>query len=393
MPAASCLIHGPFDEEMIRLTSESMRQEVGGQATVAFAFVTSDWIPALEEFCDLIRLHGHVPQVFGCTAAGLTSDQNETEGMPGASILFLNLPGLRVHPIELNSSETKCDVSPASWHRRVSLSPAEIRAWLLLLNPFALKVEPWLHSWNQAWPGIPGLGGLASSIHGQQGIHVFSNGRVMEGGGLAIALSGPFTLRYAISQGCHPIGQPLTITRAQEHVVLQLGAQTPFAALNEIIAAMSEEERERARGNIFVGLAADEYRDELSTGDFLVRNIAAADPQSGAIVIGAWPRPGQTLQFQLRDRTTAEKDYRRVLETLQPHGTPLASLLFTCTGRGQRFFGQPGHDARLLGQILGPHPSAGFFCNGEIGPVRGHTHIHAYTTTLAAFYPATASGH
>jgi small ligand-binding sensory domain FIST len=119
----------------------------------------------------------------------------------------------------------------------------------------------------------------------------------------------------------------------------------------------------------------------------------AADPGSGALVVGAWPRVGQTLQYQLRDKTTAERDYRRVLEALQPYGTPLASLMFTCTGRGKRFFGETGHDTRMLARILGPHPSAGLFCNGEIGPVGGPTHAHGYTTTLALFYPeSTESG-
>jgi small ligand-binding sensory domain FIST len=96
---------------------------------------------------------------------------------------------------------------------------------------------------------------------------------------------------------------------------------------------------------------------------------------------------GQTLQYQLRDKVAAEADYRRMLERLQPHGTPMASLMFTCTGRGQRFFGEAGHDTRMLARILGPHPSAGLFCNGEIGPVGGRAYAHGYTTTLALFYP------
>lgn len=387
MPAASALISGPFQPDIVRRSAERLRAQCGGSATLAFAFVTEDWMTDLEEFSDLIRLHGHVPCLYGCTAAGLTGDDVETEGESGASLLFLHLPGAQSHSLELEPNDADGSTPPAAWHRRAGLPSHAIRAWILLANPLAIKTEPWLRSWNRAWPGIPSLGGLASSRLGPEGIQVFADGHPVPGGGLAIALSGPFTLRFAVSQGCRPIGQPLTITRAQEHVVLQLGAQTPFAALNEILTAMSDDERERAKGNIFAGLAANEYRDELGTGDFLVRNILAADPHSGALVVGAWPRVGQTLQYQIRDKATAEADYRRVLETLQPHGTPLASLVFTCTGRGQRFFGQPGHDTRMLAHLLGPHPSAGFFCNGEIGPVGGQTHAHGYTTTLALFYP------
>jgi small ligand-binding sensory domain FIST len=390
MPAASQFIEGPFNAEAVRACAERLRAQAGGGAGFAFAFVTEDYLEDLEEFCDLVRLHGHVPRLFGCTAAGLAGTGAETEGASGASLLFLNLPGCQAHLLELTPEDAESTTPPRSWQQRAGVAAEQIRAWILLANPLALKIEPWLRSWNKAWPGVPSVGGLASSRQGAEGIQVFADGHRVSAGGLAVALTGPFQVRCAVSQGCHPIGEPLTITRAQEHVVLQLGGQTPFVALNEIITAMSDEERERAKGNIFAGLAVDEYRDEWSTGDFLVRNIVAADPNSGALVIGAWPRVGQTLQYQMRDKATAETDYRRVLEMLQPHGTPLASLMFTCTGRGKRFFGESGHDTRMLAQLLGPHPSAGFFCNGEIGPLGGQTHAHGYSTTLALFYPGVA---
>ena len=392
MTAASQLIEGPFRAETVRECAERLRSQVGGRASVAFAFVTEDYLQDLEEFSDLVRLHGHVPRLFGCTAAGLVGSGTETEGTSGASLLFLNLPDGQAHLIELESQDGEGQTSVAAWHRRAQVPTDAIRAWILLANPLAIKIEPWLRSWNLAWPGITSIGGLASSRLGTQGIEVFADGRITPGGGLAVALTGSFRVRSAVSQGCHPIGEPLTITRAQEHVVLQVGGLTPFDALNEIITAMSEEERERAKGNIFAGLAISEYRDEWTTGDFLVRNIVAADPHSGALVVGAWPRVGQTLQYQMRDKVTAENDYRRVLEVLQPYGTPQASLMFTCTGRGRRFFGENGHDTRMLAQILGSHPCAGFFCNGEIGPVGGEIHAHGYSTTLALFYNAEPTG-
>jgi small ligand-binding sensory domain FIST len=392
MPAASQLIEGPFNAEAVQASAEQLRAQAGGGAAVAFAFVTEDYLEDLEEFCDLVRLHGHVPRLFGCTAAGLVGAGAETEGASGASLLFLNLPDCQAHLLELIPEDAEGATPPGRLRQRAGVVSEQIRAWILLLNPLTLKIETWLRSWNKAWPGIPSIGGLASSRLGAKGIQVFADGHLVPSGGLAVALSGSFQVRSAVSQGCHPIGEPLTITRAQDHVVLQVGGLTPFAALNNIITAMSDEERERAKGNIFAGLAVDEYRDEWSTGDFLVRNIIAADPQSGALVVGAWPRVGQTLQYQMRDKATAEADYRRVLEILQPHGTPLASLMFTCTGRGRRFFGEGGHDTRMLAQLLGPHPSAGFFCNGEIGPVGGQTHAHSYTTTLALFYPEVEQG-
>ena len=65
-----------------------------------------------------------------------------------------------------------------------------------------------------------------------------------------------------------------------------------------------------------------------------------------------------------------------------PH-RPFASLVFSCTGRGKNLFGGPNHDAGAIAAQFGPIPSAGFFCNGEIGPVGPRNFIHGYTASIA----------
>ena len=62
-----------------------------------------------------------------------------------------------------------------------------------------------------------------------------------------------------------------------------------------------------------------------------------------------------------------------------------AALLFTCNGRGRRMFGTPDHDAGVVAELLGPVPTAGGFCAGEIGPVGGQSHLHGFTASLALF--------
>ena len=61
------------------------------------------------------------------------------------------------------------------------------------------------------------------------------------------------------------------------------------------------------------------------------------------------------------------------------------ALLFTCNGRGERFFGEPDHDAAIVSEALGTRALAGMFCAGELGPVGGHNFLHGYTASLALF--------
>ena len=66
-------------------------------------------------------------------------------------------------------------------------------------------------------------------------------------------------------------------------------------------------------------------------------------------------------------------------------GAPAGALLFSCLGRGAYLYGRPDHDTEAFHRHLGEVPLGGFFCNGEIGPVRGTTFLHGYTSAFALF--------
>ena len=66
-------------------------------------------------------------------------------------------------------------------------------------------------------------------------------------------------------------------------------------------------------------------------------------------------------------------------EGVQPEGV----LLFSCAGRGERMFGESGHDSAMVGRTFGDVAIAGFFCAGEFGPIGGRNFVHGYTSSLA----------
>ena len=59
--------------------------------------------------------------------------------------------------------------------------------------------------------------------------------------------------------------------------------------------------------------------------------------------------------------------------------------MFSCNGRGTRMFPGPDHDATAIAEELDRIPTAGLFCNGEIGPVGGKSFLHGFTATMALF--------
>jgi small ligand-binding sensory domain FIST len=150
---------------------------------------------------------------------------------------------------------------------------------------------------------------------------------------------------------------------------------------------MAPPDRELVSRGLHVGRVIDEYKTEHGIGDFLIRGVIGADPDSGAVAVGDPVDVGQTVQFHVRDAATADEELRSLLEreSADLPGEPAGALLFTCNGRGSRMFPTPDHDAELVSKHFGGVPVAGFFCAGELGPVGGKNFLHGFTASVAVF--------
>ncbi|MBU6301662.1 MAG: FIST C-terminal domain-containing protein [Verrucomicrobia bacterium] len=375
--AASRFLPSAFDEESLRETVESARRELGGDPSVIFAHVSSDWLPYLKEAVEIIRVFGHARHVIGSTAEGFVGVGVDSERVSGCSLLFLRLPGTRMEFLKVKTGEVESFVGDAG-------SGAGV--WLALCNPYLAHGERWMQRWNLMVGDAATYGGLASGISGAEGTAVFLDAEWEEMAAVAVRFSGGIQVRGVVSQGCRPIGLPYTVTGVRQNVVTSIGSRQAFKVLEEAFQDLNSAERQSAPGNLFAGLALSEYREDFGRGDFLVRNILGADPERG-VALGAFPRSGQTLQFQVRDKETADADLRRLCLALgRTHERPFAGMLFSCLGRGSRMFGVPNHDARVIEEVLGKIPLGGFLGNGEIGPVGGRNYLHGYTASTAFFY-------
>ena len=132
----------------------------------------------------------------------------------------------------------------------------------------------------------------------------------------------------------------------------------------------------------------NEYQETHERGDFLIRNVMGADRESGAVAINANPpgsgRPSSSSSATRRPPTTTCAPGSPICETrCNPTKRCSGALLCSCNGRGRGLFREPDHDAAALSEIFGPTPTAGFFCNGEIGPVGGENYLHGFTASIA----------
>jgi small ligand-binding sensory domain FIST len=201
-------------------------------------------------------------------------------------------------------------------------------------------------------------------------------------------LSGSLRTTTVVSQGCRPIGHHLIVTKTEGNVVQELGGKPALLQLKAIFDALPTSDQQLVQRGLHLGRVVNEYQDHFEQGDFLVRNVMGVDPNDGTLAVGDFFRPGQTVQFHVRDHTTADEEMRQLLAAVRddPQSMPRAGLLFTCNGRGSRLFPEPGHDAKLLQEYLGDIPLAGFFAAGELGPIAGSNFMHGFTASAVLFH-------
>ena len=387
--AAAIAQHRDWEEAL----AEALAQASIGEEPVDLAvlFASAEYAPGFSEMTAQAQQALKARVLIGCSGQGIIGPSKEVEGEPALSILALSLPEAVLTPLHLTQGDLEACESAEDTRRLTEVPQGEARAWFLFADPFTIDAERLLDTFSAAYPGTPLMGGMASGNPQVRRTQLFLNGQVLEDGAVALALGGPVSIRSIVSQGCNPIGRPWTITGAEGQIIASIAGRPALDVLMETLNELPSDQQQRAQSNLLVGLAMDEYRDDFGRGDFLIRNLLGADRERGAIAVSASPREGQTIQFQLRDAAAADEDLRLLLEaekaTLQGKES-LAALLWSCNGRGVGLFGGPDHDAKAVAEILGSIPLAGFFCNGEIGPVGSKNFLHGFTASMALFTSA-----
>lgn len=387
---AGCSTHAALDAALHEaVAAATAALGPGERADLAVAFVSSAYgaavRPALEGLAD--RMPARV--VLGTTAEGVLAGAAEHESGPAVAIWLARLPGALVTPLSLEYAQTADGGMFVGWPPELEDAWPDNAALVLLADPFSFPVDALIQRLAEDRPGVPIVGGMASGGMTPGSNTLVCNEGTYDSGAVGVMVGGGVRVRPVVSQGCRPIGTPLVITRAEANVIHDLGGRPALERLREIYGTLDPADRELVRSSLHVGRVASEYQAAFHPGDFLVRNVVGADPESGVIAIGDLVRTGQTVQFHVRDAASAHDDLERLLAATRAGGRPPAgALVFTCNGRGTRLFAAPHHDARCLQDVLGPLPAAGFFAQGEIGPIGRLNCLHGFTASVALFESA-----
>jgi small ligand-binding sensory domain FIST len=366
---------------------QALKAGLARPADLVVVFFSAHHRQSATAILDQISEHLTPAHVIGCSGESIVATGREIEEQPAISLWAARLGGAELIPVRLEFERSAEGGSILGWPDALVEQPWPTGASLLLLGePFSFPADWLLQRLNEQQPGSTVFGGMASGGQGPGENLLFLDDQVYSDGAVGIWIRGGVRLRTVVSQGCRPIGRPMVVTKSQQNILIELGGKPAFAQLNELWPQLSGEDQRLVQRGLHVGQVINEYQDQFSRGDFLIRNVVGADPEKGVIAVGDFVKTGRTVQFHVRDAQAADEELNELLKSAVAAGAePQGALLFTCNGRGSRLFSEPNHDAGVLAKQLGAIPTAGFFAAGEIGPVAGKNFLHGFTASVVLF--------
>lgn len=378
MPFAAALSQHPLPSQAVGEVTGAVLDSIGEAPDLAVLFVSAAHTGALEDVAGAVRSLLKPDVLIGCTTGSVVGGGHEVEGQPAISLWAARVAS--VLPLRLTTAQQNGGAVIAGVPSPELLAE-DSQILLVLADPFSFPADSFLTGLrDQVGLELAVVGGLASAARGPGGNRLVLGSEVVSDGAVGVVVGGP-TVTTVVSQGCRPIGDPMTITRGEHHLIHELAGRPALTRVQELVASLGPADLALAQQGLHVGRVIDERKVDYGRGDFLIRSVLGADGDTGAVAVGDQIEVGDTVQFQVRDADSADQDLRALMEPGRAEG----ALLFTCNGRGSHLFGEADHDAAIVSDALDGAALAGMSCAGEFGPVGGTSFLHGFTASIALF--------
>lgn len=305
---------------------------------------------------------GNCTQVFGCSAAGIfTEDDWVLDAPAAAAMVFSGDVGIQL---------AKSDIAQRAQ-----------QALLTLTAPNAIN-STWLNDGHDRY------GGVSGDVVGQGPFSVWQNSKGESSGRVEAVFSG-VKLASSASHGLKILTKPKKIQSTETFDITLLDNKPPFFNLQKAWEADCKGKITAKDATLPLHLMMAVYANSaeaIMTGEFSQTHLISYDEALGSVTLAQALQPGQFLCWGIRDSETAQKDLRQTTQTLLANldAKPDFGLLFSCIGRGP-FYDGIDHDLNVITAALPKMPLLGFYGNGEIARIGEHNQLLPYSAVLSLF--------
>ena len=351
-------------------------ERLGERPDISVAFISNEHLGSVHNIHAALRelLGG---SLIGTTSSSIIGGAKEVEQAPALSIWSATIDDATPLKFSKTGGQHLTSDPPTS----ELISDPTSSTLILLADPHSFPVDDALVELERLHPGLTVIGGISSPSKGPGTVRMLFDDAVVAEGAVGL-LVGQDRVLSVVSQGCRPIGVPMTITACEGNRIDSMAGKTAREQLEQLFGDLTGHDQRLVNSSLHLGRVVDERKSTLDRGDFLIRPIIDVDLPTGSLVISDKVEVGDTVQFQIRDAASAGEDLRL---NLWNAGQAQSALLFSGNGRGVSLFEEFDHDAATINERLGIGAVAGMLCAGEIGPVGDRSYVHGFTAAMAFF--------
>jgi small ligand-binding sensory domain FIST len=211
-----------FEDALLECAQE-VRGSLGpGPVALALAFVTPHFAEFYGQLHETLTKSLSPRTILGCSAGGVIGGGEEVEQLPAVTLTAARLPEVTMRPFHIRDALPDLDGPPDSWERLIGVRRVEEPQFVLLADPFTVRLEMLLTGLDYAFPNSVKVGGLASGATSPGLNALFLDGEVYSSGVVGVALSGNVIVDTIVAQGCRPVGELMRITGCKGNVLYEL---------------------------------------------------------------------------------------------------------------------------------------------------------------------------
>ena len=369
VPTARIALAKGHDAGQIAEAAVDMLALKGAGGTLGFVYATDSLRARLQEVVTRLQELTGVEDWVGTVGFGVMAGRQAAFDEPAIAVMLTSWP---------------------KQHYKLFQGNQRIDGLAATAGPMSGTVTAIVHAdpRNHRFPGLLQTLSATTGAYLMGGITASRNGycdqvagSFAEAGISGVLLDPAIGMAVGVSQGCTAAGPVRTVTAGERNVILELDGMPPLEALFRDLHLARADGIDALYGaleTLHIALLVP----NCDTGDYLVRNLAGIDTETGVIAIGDRAEPGQKLFFARRDREAAASDLKAMARKVRARAGAMSGAFYvSCCGRGPHLFRSAEEEIGLVQDALGGVPLAGFYANGEIAGER----IYGYTGVLAAF--------
>lgn len=339
--------------------------EIPVEANMAFIYATDTFATELSRLLEKLKTKTNIHNWVGSIGTGICHNNQEIYNQAAVTIMLADFPEDSF--TIFNGMEN----SPVSSSNDFGLKLALIHG-----DPRNGLVTEYINELPEKLGNGYLIGGITSSNS-----HFFQVANdITEGDISGIVFDEKTQIITGLTQGCTLIGEAHTLTDCSHHIAMSIDNRPALDVFKEEIGDVLARNIDRAAGYIFAAFPIQ----GSDTGDYLVRDIIGIDTENNHLAIADNMKSDSPIIFCKRDGQTAIQDMQRMLSKIKKRlgkEKPKGAIYISCLGRGKNLFGENSEELKMINQVLGDMPVAGFYANGEIAG----NQLYGYTGVLTLF--------